>query len=275
MIYEEPLFRPPAEHASLIAQLTIGCSYNRCRFCAMYKTKKYRLKSQSEFRDHCQQLAKIFSPTIRRAFIADGDALQANQNDLLAAMLSLKEFFPFLRRTGIYASVFSLKKKTLNQLKELRAEGLRYLYLGLESGDDLVMQNMNKEFDRQETIRQCGKALEAGLTLSVTFILGLGGISRSQKHVEESVKLLNKIGPQHCSLLNLMFQGNRLAEELNFRNFDQADYLRELRGFVNGISCRTIFHSNHASNYLPLSGRLPKEKERLLNQIDRVYALNT
>lgn len=266
-IYSEPVFRPPSEAFSTIIQLNYGCPYNKCRFCAMYKGKKYYEKSFSELKEHLMQLKQYTDTENTRAFLADGDALFIDQHKLLNSFNLIKHIFPQIRRIGIYGSFFSLKTKTIDDLKALRQKGLRFIYLGIESGDENVLKVMNKNTTSCDIIESCLKVMEADISLSVTLILGLGGMSGSFEHIKKSAEIINKIKPTYTNLLSLMLSHTPLENNKEYSSFGKREYLSELKTFIKLINCRTIFRNNHASNFLPLKGRLPLDKEKLLRTI--------
>jgi radical SAM superfamily enzyme YgiQ (UPF0313 family) len=264
MIYSEPLFRPPSEANSLIVQLTEGCSHNQCKFCPMYKTKKYREKDLKELQQHLSDLENMVDVSSSRVFLADGDALSMDTDTLHRSIESIQLKFPRIKRYGIYGSVFSMLDKSVEDLKRLKELGLRYVYLGIESGDEEVLKTMNKYSPTQDIINSCRKVLDSGINLSVMIIIGLGGIDHSSRHIEKSVALLNVICPTYTSLLNLMLDHTPLKGLPVYNQFGLTDYLREVSCFIKNITCRTIFRSNHASNFIPLQGVLPRDREKLL-----------
>ncbi|MBI4975898.1 MAG: radical SAM protein [Spirochaetes bacterium] len=262
--YETPLFRPPAEANSLIAQLTIGCPNNRCRFCAMYSMKRYRVRAADEFIRHGDELQRYYPSDIERAFLADGDSLMADTNDILSAMSIIRDRFPSVRRFASYASALSIKNKNDDDLCALKNAGMRVLYLGIESGDAETLARMNKNSSPREMITQAKRVMNAGLRLSVTLIVGLGGRSRSHEHARASAAVVNDIAPTYTNMLALMHDGIDLLRENDFAAYTPDDHRRELREFIAGVNCTTIFRANHASNYIPLEGRLPRDREMLL-----------
>lgn len=263
-IYSEPVFRPPAEADSVIIQIANGCPYNRCRFCGMYKMKTYYEKDLSEIMKHIQQLKKNHHGNNIRAFFADGDGLMINTDKLIKTMLILKDNFPKVRQIGIYGSVFSLKNKSLDDLKRLKEKGLRYIYLGIESGDEDILKIMDKYTPINELITQCQKVMKANIKLSVMIILGLGGIHLSKQHATKSAQVLNKIKPNYTNVLNLMLEHTELINEPEYQEYTFHHYQQELKTLIENINYETVFRSNHASNFLPLSGRLPKDREKFL-----------
>jgi radical SAM superfamily enzyme YgiQ (UPF0313 family) len=267
MLYSEPLFRPPAEAASLIVQVTEGCAYNRCLFCPMYKGKKFRIHTQDEISRHLAALRSAYGPDQTRVFLADGDALVMGTPALLEAMARISKSFPGVRRFAAYGSVFSLAEKTADDLILLKGAGLRTVYLGLESGDEVTLRKMGKFMAPQRMAELCRRVVDAGLNLSVMVVIGLGGRSCSRLHAEASARLVNAIVPSHTSLLSLLLPHTPLAADPDYRDFGLSDYFAEVAAFVAAIECRTIFRANHASNPLALEGILPRDRERILAEI--------
>lgn len=267
MLYSEPLFRPPAEADSLIVQLTEGCAYNRCRFCPMYKSKSFSRRSPAGLTAHLADLRAAFPGGHRRVFLADGDALTLPTEEVLAAMRQVRAVFPTVQRFGVYGSVFSLAGKSVAELAELRAAGLRVVYLGLESGDEATLRRMDKFMPAAEMIAHCRKVAAAGLNLSVMILIGLGGRGGSKVHITASAAMVDAVAPSHTSLLNLLVQHTPLRNEPEYRDFTIADYFRETAAFIAAVECRTIFRADHASNPLALAGVLPRDRGRLLAEI--------
>ncbi len=272
MLYSEPLFRPPAEAHSLIVQVTEGCAYNRCLFCPMYKGKEFRVHSPAEIAAHLRDLGSVYGPDQPRVFLADGDALVMETDALLAAMAKVRSAFPTARRFAAYGSVFSLAAKSVEDLLRLKAAGLRTVYLGLESGDEETLRRVGKYMEAPRMVEICRRVVAAGLNLSVMVVIGLGGRSRSRIHAEASARLVNEIGPSHTSLLNLLLAHTPLAAEPDYRDFGLGDYFSETAAFVAAIECRTIFRANHASNPVALEGVLPRDRGRILAQIQAALA---
>lgn len=275
MTYSEPVFRPPAEADSLIVQLTEGCSYNLCTFCPMYKGKSYRLRSYREFIDHLKYLREFTPDVVNRVFIGDGDALGVEQAHLRQAISAINKFFPHTRKLGIYGSVFSLRDKKVSDLRELKEMGLKYVYLGIESGDPEVLRRIKKYMEPEQMIALCRRPGQAGLVLSVTIVIGLGGLDRSREHIRASAEMTDRIAPTHTALLRLMRAHTPLTEDENYRVFSNNHYYREVAGFIRKIRNRTIFRADHASNPYPLRGILPRHRQRLLGEVERLRDSST
>lgn len=266
--YVEPLFRPPSEAKSLIFQITVGCSQNSCTFCGMYKEKTFRVRPVQEIIREITDIAEIYRPAINRVFLADGDALIYPFDDLLKVLEALSATFPNISRVGSYASPGSLASKTPEQLSLLREKKLRILYFGLESGDDTTITRIKKGFTAGEMAAQALKAREAGMKLSVTAILGLAGKNRSLLHARSTADWVNMVNPEYFSLLTLFHRHN----EDFVRSLEQCTHgelmleAREMLLHLHPV--RTILRSNHVSNFLNLEGSYPKDRQRLIDDVD-------
>ncbi len=256
----------------MIIQLTEGCPWNRCLFCPMYKGKKFKAKTSLQLAEHLELLAAAGAGDFRRAFLADGDSLVLETEELEAAMIGAREIFPGLNRFGIYGSVFSLAGKSVSDLKRLGALGLRVVYVGLESGSEEVLARADKFMPAEEMVENCRRVGAAGLNLSLMVLVGLGGRDLSAVHARESAALVSAIGPTHTSLLSLMLEHTTLRNDPNYSSFNLSDYRRELETFISALDCRTIFRADHASNPLPLAGVLPRDREKLLAMIKYIGA---
>lgn len=274
--YEGTLYRPPSEAESLILQVTIGCSYNRCTFCAMYRAKRFRVRKLAEIEAEIAWAAEHAAP-VRKVFLADGDALIAKPAHLRAVLESLRAAFPELQRVSCYASPQALQVRTEADMRALAELGLSLYYLGIESGDDEVLARLDKGVDSAEMVRVAAKATAAGVKLSTMILLGAGGRARSLEHARASARIVNAIQPRFVSTLVMTpVEGTPLWDEAARGEVDELDPVelaRELREFVAGLELDgSVFRSNHASNYLALAGSLPKDRERLLGALDRVLA---
>jgi len=274
--YEGKLYRPPSEGESLILQATIGCSYNRCTFCAMYRDKRFRVRPIEELRAEITWAARSLPP-VRKVFLADGDALIAKTSFLLQLLGELRAAFPDLRRVSCYASPQALQVRSVDDMRALRDAGLDLYYLGVESGDDRVLARLEKGVDAAEMIHVASKATEAGVSISTMILLGAGGRAGSLDHARASARVINAIRPRFVSTLVMTpVEGTPLWDEDQRGEVDELDPLElsvELREFVAGLELTgSIFRSNHASNFLPLAGTLPKDKARILAELDLVLA---
>jgi len=273
--YEGQLYRPPSEAESLILQATIGCSYNRCTFCAMYREKRFRVRPLEELEREISWAAAHAPEPVRKVFLADGDALVAKSSFLLALLERLRAAFPDLARVSCYASPQALAVRSVEEMRLLHEAGLTLYYLGIESGHDAVLEKLEKGVDSSEMIRVAGKASAAGVKLSTMILLGAGGRALSEVHARASARVVNAIQPRFVSTLVMTpVEGTPLFEQAARGEVDELSPLeltRELHRFLEGLELEgSIFRSNHASNYLALAGTLPKDKARLVGALERV-----
>ena len=274
--YEGKLFRPPSEANSLILQATIGCSYNRCTFCAMYRDKRFRVRPIAELQEEIDWAAENLG-RVDKVFLADGDALVAKHSFLADLLDRLSAAFGDLRRVSCYASPQSIQVRSVEEMRDLKERGLTLYYLGIESGHDGVLERLEKGVDAAEMIAVGQKAHEAGVKLSTMVLLGAGGREDSRAHAEESARVVNAIQPRFVSTLVMTpVEDTPLWDEDQRGEVDHLDPVElacELREFLAGLELDgSIFRSNHASNYLALAGTLPKDKERLVAGLDEVLA---
>lgn len=276
--YEGSLFRPPSEARSLILQATLGCSYNECTFCGMYRDKRFRVRPLADLEAEIRWAQQHLGEDVRKVFLADGDALVAKAGFLEALLLRLRAAFPNLRRVSCYASPQSLQVRSVEEMRALRELGLTLYYLGIESGHDLVLERLAKGVDSAEMVRVALKAQEAGVQLSTMILLGAGGPGLSEEHALASARVLNAIQPRFLSTLIMTpVEGTPLADQEHrgeYRRLTDEQATRELRELIAGLELMgSIFRSNHASNALPLEGTLPRDKPRLLAALDAALAL--
>lgn len=277
MRYEGNIFRPPSEARSYILQCTVGCSHNRCTFCAMYKDKKYRVRSLDEIKTDIR-MAKLYYHDLEKVFLADGDALAMDTSDLLEVIAYLKENFSSLRHIGIYASPDSILQKEISELTALKAAGLTIAYLGVETGDPELLKDIRKGVTYEEMVEAGRRIRRAGILLSVTVLLGLAG--RSPKAVDHAIKtaeICNDMNPDYIGALVLMLVPRtelfRRQERGEFELPGPFEILDEMRIMIEHLNVQgTEFRSNHASNYLPIKGRLPDDKEKMLKLINDMIA---
>ncbi|MCX8023098.1 MAG: radical SAM protein [Syntrophorhabdaceae bacterium] len=274
MKYEGAIYRPPSEADSLILQVTVGCSHNKCTFCGSFKDKKFRVKTYEEVKEDIEE-AKRYARFIKKVFIADGDALVIPQRMLIPILELIKDAFPRLERIGIYGNTKSILKKSVEDLKRLKELGLGIVYLGVESGDQVTLDRVCKGTTLDKTEEAARRIKEAGIVLSVTVLLGLGGVERSKIHAEETGKFLSRIDPEYTGALSVIIvPGTPLAEEVRKGTFkvpDPYQLLEELAIMIENIDATHMFFaSNHASNYLPVKAWLPEEKEKILAAIHHV-----
>ena len=274
--YNEPLFRPPSEADSLILQVTFGCSWNKCSFCEMYTSKTFKPNKEENVLQEIKAVAKI-QPGIRKVFLADGNPMSLSTKRLLTILYSIKESFPKIRRVTAYAISRDILKKSHEELVELRNAGLKMVYVGIESGDNDVLQMINKGETYLSTVEGLLKAKEAGIKLSVIILEGVGGLTYSKQHAINSAKILNSIQPEFASVLVLSFPYGieRYKQRFlgNYVPMSIPDLLKEMEVFISHTELEnTIFRSNHASNYLVLNGILSRDKQQFLNRIQ--FAIN-
>lgn len=273
MRYEEPVFRPPSEARSLIIQATIGCSWNKCTFCGMYKMKKFRVREIDEIKEDFR-IAKDFYGNCERIFLADGNALTM-ETDLLLEIANYANSLFRLERISCYANPMDILEKSKNELIEIRKSGIKLLYVGIESGDDEILNRIRKGASSEEIYSACQKAHECGFDLSVTVLTGIGGRERMKENAVNTARLLNRIQPKYTGVLTYIPVPNTpLYFKIKRGEFDlpnAIENLLELRMLVENLEARTIFRCNHASNYLPIGGNLPDDKLKILKTID--YAL--
>ena len=273
MRYEGNIFRPPGEWKSYLLQCTIGCSYNKCTFCGMYKDKSFRVRSLKDILEDID-MAKAYYGDVKRVFLCDGDAIIMRQDELLAILEKLYQSFPSLEKVTTYAGPKSTMTKTAEQLRELRHAGLVRTYLGVESGSDEVLKATNKGVTAQEMLEAGLRLTEAGFDLWDIILIGLAGPGEaSTKHAIQTAELINKMKPRHLSAMTYMVaDGTPMAEDVHagrFQVLSPDETLREIRTLIEHLETGPLhFTSNHASNYLPLKGTLPDDKEHLLSLID-------
>jgi len=277
MHYEgEHIIRPPSEANSIILQVTVGCSHNRCTFCGTYKAERFRLKDEATIvadlafaARHCRRQSRVF--------LADGDVLILPQHRLAALLAAIRAQLPWVNRVSLYANAKAVRNKSIAELQALKELGLDRVYMGLESGHDPTLASINKGADSLAMIAAGRKTREAGLFLSVTALLGIAGEADSLAHAEATGRVLSAMAPNQVGILTLMLLPNTPlyveAEAGRFRLPDQAGILRELRVMVEHLELeRGQLMSNHASNYLPINARLPRDKAMVLATIDQALA---
>ena len=271
--YIEPVFRPPSEWKSLILQVTNGCSWNRCTFCDMYTQpqKRFRPASVTDIEAQVRGLAEG-GHRVQRVFLADGDAMTLSTRRLKEYLIAIKNYYPDVQRISSYCLPRNLQKKTVDELAELRELGLSLMYVGCESGDDEVLELVEKGESYQSSLKALQKIKAAGMKSSVMILNGLGGPELSEQHALNSAKLMNEAQPEYLSTLVVEFPTGSERFEKNFagrwRKLDKLELFREMEVLLDNLQLeRTIFRSDHASNYLVLKGVLGKDKQQLLTTV--------
>ena len=272
MHYEGNIIRPPSEANSILLQVTVGCSRNKCTFCGTYAGERFKIKPDSIIMEDIAFAAR-YCKRQRRVFLCDGDALIVPQKRLLNILKEIKKQLPWVTRVGLYANAKALKMKTGEELKELKAHGVGIVYMGLETGDDVTLKKINKGATAAHMIAMGRKAKRAGFKLSVTVLLGIAGLQRSQIHAQETGKVISEMDPDYVGALSLMLiPETPLHQDYvsgEFRLIDPPEMLAELRTMIAATDLtRGLFHANHASNYLPIKARFPKDKQSTLQLID-------
>ncbi len=272
MRYEGMVYRPPSEAYSLIVQITIGCSHNRCTFCSMYRDKKFRVRDVKEVIEDLRYARMQYS-RVDRIFLADGDALCLSNDKLLYILKAINELFPECSRVGIYGSAKDALRKTPEELRELKANNVGIIYIGAESGSDQVLKAIEKGSDARELIEGVRKIEDSGIMASVTFISGMAGLEGYEEHAIKTGEMISKMEPSYASLLTLMVEPQaplyKDIQEGRFQVLKGADVIKETLLLVENINVtkKCIFRSNHASNYLSLKGNLPEDKEKMIEQL--------
>jgi len=272
--YDEPLFRPPSEAYSLILQVSLGCAWNKCAFCEMYSSKQFRLRPEEEVFSEIEMLATQ-AHQVRKVFLADGNAMVLSFDKLIRLLDKLNATFPKLNRVSAYALPRDIESKTDEELRILADKGLKLLYVGIESGDDELLDRINKGEDYKSTSRALQKARKAGIKLSVMILNGLGGQNYSKQHAINSAKLVNEIQPEFLSTLVLSYPYGEEHFKQKFKGefipLNSIELIAEMKVFIETLELENnVFRSDHASNYLILRGNLNRDKQELLNRINGV-----
>ena len=276
--YVEPVFRPPSEADSLILPVTDGCSWNHCTFCEMYTApqKKFRARGQDEVLQSIRDCGARFGDAVRRVFLADGDALVLPTRRLLEILDAIRRHLPAVHRVSSYCLPRNLRRKGVDELKELAGAGLALAYVGAESGDDEVLARVNKGETFASTRDALVKLGEAGIGRSVMILNGLGGTPRWAPHADHSARLMNETQPEYLSTLVVSFPRGEARFREGFAGWEPLDrhgLFMEMERFLSGLDLRrTVFRSDHASNWLVLKGTLGADKARLLGQVREALA---
>ena len=271
--YNYPLYRPPSEAKSLIFQVTLGCSFNVCSYCNMYRTKEYVERSWDEIKMEIDLASKHMQDT-SRIFLADGDALNLPTDRMLQILDYINQKFPKLERISCYAMPKNILEKSPEDLKRIRDAGLSMFYIGIETGSDKILKKVTKGATAQTIIKSCQKAKDTGYTISCMIILGLGGKTYTKEHIDETAKVLSITAPDYVGALTLHLEDGIRDEFLTkfkepFELIDDADALIELENLVSkmGPKSQVVFRANHGSNAYPIGGTFPEDKEKILEKI--------
>ena len=273
MDYVGLIIRPPSEAHSLLLQVTVGCSHNKCTFCGTYRQKKFKIKPIERIEKDLQE-AKTYGP-IEKLFLCDGDALSIPQPRLEELLLLINRYLPNLERIGSYANTKSLLRKSTDDLKRLRELGLKILYLGVETGNADLLKQIEKGAAREQMVEAARRVKQAEIELSVTVILGMGGIEKSIEHAIDTAGLLTDMDPDYVGALTLMLVPETpLYDDYIAGRFvmpDKIGFIRELYLMVaNSNFTDCYFTSNHASNYVPIRARLPRQKEKIMKMLAEI-----
>lgn len=273
--YDTPVFRPPSEARSFILRVTRGCAHNKCTYCNMYRGVPFQILSDEEISRQIALAVHYGKESVRRVFLADGDALVLPTAKLLKILQALRENFPKLQRVASYAAPKDILRKSEEELRQLKEAGLQLLYYGMETGDDITLKSVNKGVNAAEAIEAGRRVTASGMKLSLMVILGLAGKEGSQRHALETAKAINIIQPTMLSALCLMlYRGSELLDQFEngeFNPLSPQGLMEELHLMMQNIDLpqdkHCLFRSNHVSNYVQLAGTLPKDKDRLLSEI--------
>lgn len=271
--YDAPLYRPPSEARSLIFQVTLGCSFNECSFCDMYRSKEYSERPWEEIKSEIDMMARMM-PETTRVFLADGDALNLDAEYMVKIVKYIYEKFPKLERISCYAMPMNILKKTPEELKKIHDAGLTMFYLGIESGSDVVLKKVTKGATSKTIIKSVNKAKNAGYTMSCMVILGLGGKKYSNDHIQGTADVINACSPQYVGALTLYLENGIKDEFLKkfegeFSRLNDDEALNELEELLSKIDTKEeiIFRANHGSNAYTIKGTFPQDKQKMLDQI--------
>ena len=275
MYYEQVIIRPPSEANSFLLPVTIGCSHNKCAFCGTYTGVKFRIRRLEDIEQDIDKAARNYSQSMRRVFLENGDAIICPQHRLVKVLEYLNKKFPYLDRVGSYTTPQAALIKSLDELKELNRLGLKIAYLGVETGDGELLKRIDKGANYDQIVEAGRKLKQAGIIVSVTVLLGLGGIDGSENHALKTAQILSDIDPDFAGALTLMLvPGTPLHkewEEGRFSLISPFQSLEELKLMIkNSNFTNCFFTANHASNYLPIKVRLPEQKAEVIKLIDDV-----
>ncbi len=274
MRYEGMIYRPPSEARSYLLQVTVGCSHNRCRFCSMFKAKKFHVRPMDDILDDIDMARKYYR-YVNKIFLCDGDALCLSTTKLLTILDRIGEVFPECERVGVYGSPKDVLRKTDDELRTLKEHGIDIIYIGAESGSDEILKAIDKGATREEIITAVQRIEAAGIMASVTFISGLGGRPLWREHAVETGTMISEMGATYVGLLTLLLEpGAPMREDViegRFELLSPEEVIAETLLMMKNINVekKCVFRSNHASNYVSLRGDLPDDKDRMIAQLER------
>jgi len=276
--YDYPLYRPPSEANSVIFQVTLGCSFNKCSFCNMYRTKEYSERPWEEIKSEIDIVSKSF-PQTERIFLADGDAINLHTEKLIQILDYIKEKFPNLRRISCYAMPKNLLQKSPEELTQLNNRGLDMLYIGIETGNDILLKKITKGATSKSIIDACDRAKRSGFIISCMIILGIGGKKYSVDHIMETARVVSAVSPNFLAALTLIIEDGVYDEFMKkfdepFETLDDSLILNELEMLLNDINpvSPMVFRANHASNVYSIGGNLPEDKEKMITLVRNLRA---
>ncbi|MDQ3835394.1 MAG: radical SAM protein [Thermoproteota archaeon] len=276
LVYDYPLYRPPSEADSTIFQVTLGCSFNKCSFCNMYRTKEYVERPWEEIKSEIDMVAKFY-PDTRRIFLADGDALNLPTDRMVEILQYLKQNFPRLERISCYAMPKNILQKRDLELAEIRAAGLQMMYVGIESGNDIVLKKVTKGATYRTIVQACQRLKRHNYVMSCMVIVGLGGKTYTKEHITDTARILSESSPDYVGALTLHLEEGIYNEFMSkfgeqFIPLDDLDVLNELEGLIDGFkpSRQVVFRANHASNVYSIGGTMPQDREKLLDLIRKL-----
>ena len=276
LAYNYPLYRPPSEANSMIFQVTLGCSFNKCSFCDMYRTKEYVERSWDEIRAEIDLMARLY-PDTQKIFLADGDALNLSKDRLVQILQYMYQKFPKIARVSCYAMPKNLLQKLDSELAELRKAGLHMFYVGIESGNDTVLKKVTKGATGKSIVQACNKARKHGYVLSCMIILGLGGKKYSKEHIVDTAKVLSEVTPDYVGALTLHLDPSLHEEFMSkyaepFEFVDDMQVLDELETLIQDFTPKTpvVFRANHASNVYSIKGTMPGDRDKILELVRKL-----
>jgi radical SAM superfamily enzyme YgiQ (UPF0313 family) len=276
--YDYPLYRPPSEANSVIFQVTLGCSFNKCSFCNMYRTKEYSERPWEEIKSEIDIVSKSF-PQTERIFLADGDAINLHTEKLIQILDYIKEKFPNLQRISCYAMPKNLLQKSPEELTQLNNRGLDMLYIGIETGNDILLKKITKGATSKSIIDACDRAKRSGFIISCMIILGIGGKKYSVDHIMETARVVSAVSPNFLAALTLIVEDGVYDEFMKkfdepFETLDDSLILNELEMLLNDINpvSPIVFRANHASNVYSIGGNLPEDKEKMITLVRNLRA---